>query len=441
LPVWCCALVTFALTPVWYRFTSPLIPPYDITRHALFAACALTLLVWLLTGAAGLGRLLRHPSRAVWVSASLGLCVWAYASSAWSYTAPFRPEVSLNVALGLVVGVGFALAVASTGLPARAVLLTLAFGVGWNALLGGQQVALQGSAGGVWKMLNEFTLVVERSGTSVVMADGVRWLRPYGLLPHPNLLAGALGIGLLASAPLLTRRIGVLWLGSLGVWLGGAWVFLLTFSRGGYFAVGVGGLLLLILFWRHGGWRKSLGVAALCAALTGAAFVALYHPFLLARAGVATENTELYSLGERAMLTAVASDLIRAQPWSGAGAGGAPWVAAQHLYDINSPILGNYPHTAALALWADLGVIGLALWLMMVGGGVVASFALLRQRPPDALARAALLAAFVAWFATGLTEYAPATLLHSQALGWGILAAALAPANRRMLESGASAAQ
>ncbi|MCU0476903.1 MAG: hypothetical protein MUC99_12495, partial [Anaerolineae bacterium] len=66
-------------------------------------------------------------------------------------------------------------------------------------------------------------------------------------------------------------------------------------------------------------------------------------------------------------------------------------------YDINSPILGNYPHTAALALWADLGVIGLALWLTMVGGGVVASFALLRQRPPDALARAALLAAFVAW--------------------------------------------
>ncbi len=41
----------------------------------------------------------------------------------------------------------------------------------------------------------------------MLLAGDIRWLRPYGLLPHPNVLAGFLVIGRLST---LTGVIGLL---------------------------------------------------------------------------------------------------------------------------------------------------------------------------------------------------------------------------------------
>lgn len=437
LPVRLMALVALALTPVWYRLSvnTPIFGAGDVSRYTLFVPTVLTVLLWLLLGMPGLRRLFSSVSRAAWAACLIALAFWAYASGAWAYTGELRPAVAEQATLIWAVTVGYALAVAAVGLPARWVVLVMGFGLLWNGILAGQQVAAQGSAGGLWAALKEFPIGVEQPRISVVMADGVRWLRPYGLLPHPNFLAGFLAVALVAFAPALTVRRWSVWLISAVVWSVGLWALMLTFSRGAYLAFAVGGALLLILLWRAGRWNKPLLVAAVLTVALGVLFLALYHPFLLARAGIGSENTELYSLGERAMLNAAAADGIRSAPLVGVGVGNLPWYSARWLFDRQSPILGNYPHNAALTMWGDLGLIGLGLWAGAVGAALVGGFRHLRQNAPDRAWRAALLAGFVVWLFSGLTEYAPTSLFHSMVLGWGVAAAALAPPDRPMLES------
>jgi len=436
LPVQIIALFTFALMPVWYRVPSdtPLIGSGDVSRFAIFIPAALTTFVWVMLGLPGIGRLL-YGWRAVWLSCMVALGFWVYATSAWAYLATQQPHLADNAALSWAVSIGFAVAVASVGLPARAVVGVLIFGVAWNGILAAQQVALQGSAGGLWQALKEFPIDISQPRISVVQADGVRWLRPYGLLPHPNLLAGFLTIGLLACATGLTDRRVWRWLIGAGVWSIGLWALMLTFSRGAYFAFAVGGLLLLLLLRRAGLWNRALVAGGLLTVLLGVFFILLYHPFLLARAGDGNETTEQYSLGERSMLTAAAVNGIRDAPVLGLGAGNMPWYSAYWLYVRDSPIQGNYPHNAALTVWSELGGVGLLLWAGALGSGLMAAFAALKQRPPDMAFRAALICGFVALIAAGLVEYYSVTMVHFMAGGWGLIAVALTPIPRPMLES------
>ncbi len=438
LPVQIIALFTFALMPVWYRVPAdtPLIGGGDVTRFALFIPSALTIIVWLLMGLPGIGRLF-SGFRAVWLSCLVALVIWAYASGVWAYLAAQRPDLANNAALTWAISIGFAVAVASVGLPARAVVAVLTFGVAWNGILAAQQVALQGSAGGIWAALKEFQIDINQARISVVQADGVRWLRPYGLLPHPNMLAGFLVIGLLACASWLTDTRLARWLIGAAIWSIGLWALLLTFSRGAYLAFALGGLLLLILMRRAGRWNQALSAAGVLTLILGVTFVVIYHPFLLARVGDGNETTEQYSLGERAMLNAAAVDAISESPALGLGAGNIPWYSANWLYQRDSPIQGNFPHNAALTVWSELGLVGLLLWAGGVGAGLVAAFATLKQKPPDAVFRAALISGFVALMAVGLVEYYSVTIIHFMAGGWGLIAVTLTPINRPMLESSA----
>jgi len=438
LPVQAIALFTFALMPVWYRVSAatPIIGGGDVTRFAVFIPSALTFLVWVLLGLPGIGRLF-SGFRAVWLICLVALAIWAYASGAWAYLGAQKPDLANTAALTWAVSTGFAVAVASVGLPARAVVMVLMLGVAWNGVLVGQQVALQGSAGGFWATLKEFQIDIDQPRISVVQADGIRWLRPYGLLPHPNLLAGFLTIGLLACASFLTDTRPVRWLIGAGIWSIGLWALMLTFSRGAYLAFGVGGLLLLILMYRAGRWTQALAIAGVLTVILGLTFATAYHPFLLARAGNGDETTEQYSLGERAMLNAAAVNGIQDAPILGLGAGNIPWYSARWLYVRDSPIQGNFPHNAALTVWSELGLVGLLLWAGAIGSGIIAAFGVLKQKPPDSVFRAALISGFVALMAAGLVEYYSVTIIHFMAGGWGLIAVALTPINRPMLESGA----
>jgi hypothetical protein len=436
LPAQAFALLTFVLLPVWYRLPAdtPLLGGTDATRFALFVPAALTVLCWMCAGLPGVTRLFAHPARAIWASLLLALALWAYASTAWAYLGTVYPQVASSAALVWITAAGFALAVAAIGLSAHAITAVLTFGLVWNGVLAGQQVAAQASAGGLWAALKEFPIQSDQAGISVVVADGVRWLRPYGLLPHPNLLAGLMVICLLAGVYVwATARQPILFLLIGAGWTLGLWGFLLTFSRGGYGALMVGALVLLALLHKHRLWRARWWGIVAWAVMVCTVFGLIYHPFLLARAGVGSENTELYSVGERAMLNDAALQTIRLSPWKGVGAGNQPWYAARLLHDAGAPIAGNYPHSAPLALWGDLGLVGLLLWAGAVGCALWAAGYSITHG--DSLPRAALIAAFAAWLATGITEYAPVTLLHSLLMGWGIVGTALAPPNRPMLES------
>ncbi|MBC7812151.1 MAG: hypothetical protein H7175_13435, partial [Burkholderiales bacterium] len=229
-------LATFALTSVWYRIpgTQPILlfTPLYTVRFAIFLAMLWTVGWWLIAGLPGFAELRRDRLRGLWALGLLTLALWAYASTTWAFQRVDYPEVGETAALQLSVVALFAVVVACCSPLARYVALALVLGLIGNTQITMLQVASQRDLGLRW--LGEFSLGPDFPGVSVVQSGAVRWLRPYGLLPHPNILAGILVIGLLASVVwIISSRQQIRWLGTL-VFLAGLWALLLTFSRGAW---------------------------------------------------------------------------------------------------------------------------------------------------------------------------------------------------------------
>lgn len=421
------ALAVFALTPLWYRLPQPLpvIEPLYVTRFVVFLVAALTVGVWLFSGAVGLGALLRDRTRAVWALALLALAVWMWASGSWAFMGERYPEIARSASLQMTISALFALAVASVGVPGRAVVIVLGFGVAWNAGLAMAQVAVQGSVGGVFALLGEFPLRVEQAGISYLQAGDMRWLRPYGLLPHPNVLGGFLVVSTLATVYGLGAWRGWRWGLALIVFCAGLWALLLTFSRGGWLGFGVAAIAFLPVLARLGLVTRRLWIAVGVAMALSGVFVASYHPLILARAGVGSENVEQFSIGERILLEGAALVAIRENPLTGVGAGNFPWRASYYFFDNDIPLRGNNVHRYLLSAWAETGLIGMVLVVAAMIAGYEAALRAIYQRGADAGARALLLAGWLGLVITGMVDHYTWTLPQMQLLWWGCLAVAL----------------
>lgn len=437
IPVRIAAVAALLLVPLWYRlpYQPSVFAPYYVTRFALFIPLVITAALYTLLGFPGIRRLAADKTRAAWAFCLLALAIWIYASAGWSVMRDINPALAVGTAVQFAVVAVFAVAVASVRLPASWAVGALVFGLAWNGILAGQQAALQGSVGGLWASLGEFPISVTQPRVSVVQAEGVRWLRPYGLLPHPNMLAGFFVIALMAGAAWLTNPDWRRWLTGGAAVVVGLWGLLLTFSRGAYLSLLVGGMVLLYLFWRSGRWNRQLGIGIAVAGIVGAAFAVSYYPFLLARAGQGSETTEQYSIAERAELVDAAYAAVGEAPVVGVGAGNLPWRAAAILQERSSIVAGNYPHNIWLTTWGELGLVGVALLAASVTFAVVAAWPTIKQTKPDSPARAALLAGFIALLIAGWFEYYPVTLLQFQAGWWALAAVALAPAETAVIES------
>ena len=156
-------------------------------------------------------------------------------------------------------------------------------------------------------------------GASVVEnAQGVRWLRAYGTLPHPNILGGMLLVylGGVTARYFETGRKSWLAVFALGV---GA--LALAFSRGAWLgaaAMAVGSLFLLprdSFVRRRAVLLVGLGVMALC-------LLPLWS-FLIERASAGQDGLvlEQRSIIERTRLLGVSLEMMRAHPLWGIGTG------------------------------------------------------------------------------------------------------------------------
>jgi O-antigen ligase len=425
-------LLALLLVPTWLRFNG--FPPFSLLYSAgfwVFWPMLAAVAAWVAAGLPGLRALWRDPLRRGWALALLALVLWAWASWTWAYTRELRPAVTPSSALPLLLTVAFALALNCAGPPSRAILAALVTGVVWNSLLAGLQTALQRSVG--LTALGEFPLNPLKSGTVIVQASGVRWLRPYGLLPHPNMLAGFLTVGLLAVLVWALARRGWGFAAAAGVFVGGLWALLLTFSRAAWIGLAVGLSVLLPFAWRlfpaGRGWWSAVRVRGLLLmgvmVVAGGVFLLLYRPFLAARAGVGAESVELRSTADRAVYEQIAFDAIQQSPLLGVGIGNYAWVAARDLAKTTFDLEGQPVHHVLLGVWAELGLVGLVLVCAALTFGVEAALRALRHVPPDeAAARAALLAGVFALMVVGMFDHYPGTLLPFQALWWGLLAAA-----------------
>jgi O-antigen ligase len=363
----------------------------------------------------------------VWALSLLTLALWAVLSQTWAFQRVEHPEVGATAALQFGVMALFAVVVACSGLSTHTVVTALVIGLIWNSALVTLQAAEQGALG--LSALGEFPFGIGMEGVSIIRADDLTFVRPYGLMPHPNMLAGVMLVGVVAAGAWALSPRWRTALAGAAITAFGLWGLLLTFSRAAWLGLAAGGLVILLLalplLRRRAHERGALLTLAMSAA-AGMLFVTLYTPFLAARIGEGQESIELRSVADRIVFTDFALRSIGERPLLGVGIGNFPWRASYYIAETFYDLRGDYVHHVLLAAWAELGTVGLALLLTAIFSGALAAFRLIRAGGRDRC-RIVLLAAFAALAVIGWFDHYPWTILHLQIAWWGSLAASLAP--------------
>ncbi|MGJ3240085.1 MAG: O-antigen ligase family protein [Anaerolineae bacterium] len=368
-----------------------------------------TVISWAISGFRGWHKLVDTRWQQVWWFSWGLLLVWGYLSQYWAYGLGDYPGIAPSNVLQIALVLILLAVIQATAPPLSRVKGILMISMLIHGTIGGLQVVQQGDIG--LGLLGEFALDPMRSGVSVLETDGTRWLRPYGLLPHPNILGGVIVLGLFASATWLLAD-GARYRAGVVIFALGFWFLLLSFSRGAWlgFAVGILWVLPRALRIPHF-WRKIIA-PAIAVLLVGGVFVAMFQPLLLSRAGVDSPNTELRSIADRLVYIEVAENAIREYPLHGVGIGNFAWYASNYIfYNTRYDLNGNNVHNIYLLVWSELGIIGLILF-----GGVMLGAIGALMRAPNTPEQLALMGAFVAWAVIGLVDHYMWTLIMTQVL-------------------------
>ena len=296
------------------------------------------------------------------------------------------------------------------------------------------QFLRQGAVGLTW--LGELPVDPQGQGVSVIEAAGRRWLRAYGVTPHPNVLGGYLAMCVLVCLGALQhdaeRWRRWLWVALVPGVLG----LFTTFSRSAWLAAAAGVVYLVVVtrLWRTVDWRaprvrRQLAIGAALLVIAGGIAGLRYGELLATRFFRLGSPLEASSIQERLVDYAQAWQLIRAVPLKGTGSGyyiGALWAG---VGDDRPPGFRRVHSTPLLAA-AELGIGGAVLWLWMLLAPAVALARRARregtpaQRAVAGWAAAMLVAAVLGLFDSYL--YVPSTWWP--ALFLGIVAGAWASA-------------
>ncbi len=358
---------TVFLIPFRYRVvlvSRPLEPIYrDYTDFILFASDALmiaTLALWVIQLAARRRRVDFGP---FFISIPLaGLTACAVLSALFS----LDPPLGIYHSIRLLLLDGFYLYTLNEIHSFNWVGVPLALQILVQAGVGIAQVERQRSLG--LQSLGELELDPAWSGVSVVFAEGIRFLRAYGLSDHPNILGGCIAFALLLLAIwfLETRTY---WRVLIAVVFAlGAIALLLTFSRAAYLAMSGGVIFTAVLFWRTR-QRKSLKHLAwltLIAAMAVLPFVFQNAELLGVRLNPSaiqlTDQTR--SIAERAALNETANQVFADNPILGVGIGALP--QAVRLYHPNFDFYYQPAHIALMDAAAETGIFGALFYFVLM---------------------------------------------------------------------------
>lgn len=160
--------------------------------------------------------------------------------------------------------------------------------------------------------------------------------------------------------------------------------------------------------------RVRTAVGALVLVLAAAALVS---PGWHARLGAATEN---FVGGERALARGAGWDLVHQHPWLGVGFGNyrTAALARRELTGITDQ-LSRDAHSIALTVWAETGLPGLALWVVLHAALLRAL--LRRAREGNTVALGAALS-WIGYQTLGIAHYLPfhPSVALGFALVWGV---------------------
>jgi O-antigen ligase len=432
-------VTALVLIPFWFRFPGVKtlgMGDFEVFYSAgfiLFWPILWTVIWWILSGFAGFKEAWNNRSQRTWIIGLLIFAGWILLSWAWSYKRDSRPSVAISAAIPFILVVVFAICVSCTSIRNRTIIHSLIFGLLWNSLVAALQVAHQGSIG--LKFLGEFQVDPAASGTAIVQAEAIRWLRPYGLLPHPNMLGGFLVIGLLATLVWVINARQKRWIIGIIIFAFGFWSLLLTFSRSAWLGLAAGmfvlGILTIKVWWRD--WQRLLRVSLIGGVFLIAAglFFLLYKPFLAARTGVTTESIELRSASDRAVYNQIAVEAIKQSPILGVGIGNFPWYATDYLAKTTFDLRGQPVHNIFLSAWSELGSVGLGLFMIILGltlrVGITYTRKTERSQSHAIFVYGASIGGIAALLVIGLFDHYPWTLIQFQAALWILMAVVIRP--------------
>ncbi len=419
------SLLTILLTITFKAWPGGAVPfSADYVLGFVFVAPLLgALALWALSGFVGAKQLAADRWSAAWAACLLLFVGWAWLSQSWAFMGGRRDAIAQNAVLTYALASAFSLLILCVPPPRRALARTLLLALTVSAVASVGQAALQRDLG--WQLIGELAnLDPQRAGVSVVQSGGVRLLRAYGLLPHPNILGGVLAAGavwLLAhSADAVGRWLRISVLGATFLAL------CLTFSRGAWAALAVSSGVCALWLTTHQHRRHLLLPLGLLCAI-GAAFALVYAPFITARTTLSAEALEQRSIAERALYQQIAVEAIQSAPLQGIGAGNFAWYAAHYLTRYPEyGLRGTNVHQVALLILSELGAVGFVLFGGIVTLPLMRGWQLMRRRPGDPQQLAALTGA-LALALTGFVDHYIASIPQMLTLWWALLALAMQP--------------
>jgi len=202
--------------------------------------------------------------------------------------------------------------------------------------------------------------------------DPTEALRLTSTIADPNVLAAALAAGLILSlgAIMALRKssgLRLLAIPAAGVML---LAFLFTGSRGGLAGLAVGIVVAIAV---GGRWRAQVALACSLLAIFATTYFAIYAPEEIRDRITATTSGETRAVEARSTIWQVAWRAVEDRPVVGLGIASfddqavryalEPGSAARTDKVIDSP---SVVHNTYLQLWAELGLVGLGLFLLIV---------------------------------------------------------------------------
>lgn len=277
------------------------------------------------------------------------------------------------------------------------------------------QFSKQGSVGLSW-LGEAVALGPATPGVATIIVEGLPFLRAYGTLPHANLLAGFLVLGILAlayffltSERLLARALVAA--GLVAVLAG----LLLTFSRSGWI-VAAGALVALFAFTlgNVAYWQRAM-VFMVMTALSLSLLIGALQFAVFPRAHFAADEGPVR---DRVVYNEMGLSLIAAAPW-GVGLGNQLFYAYDRgiFHEFGLTARGQWQpiHNLYLLVAVETGLLGLAAFLALVltalwGGG---------RR--DHLARAIFSVALLSLLLFGLFDHFLWDLQAGRLMLWAVL--------------------
>ena len=399
---------------VWPRATVPVYADY--TNFQIFAA-DIALLYMLVFWAASLimtPRKLKAGSVFIWLFL-VGLTVSGWVSVLGSED----PILSRYHAARFVFLLFFYLFIVNEIENPAWLLVPVGFQILFQSVIAIAQSQAQFSLG--LTALGELALDPQRSGVSVILSNGQRFLRSYGLSDHPNILGGCLAFGLILmlAVTLYGRRRQSL-LASL-VFLIAFPAMLMTFSRSAWISFFAAGSFLVMVETLAQRWdvvRRAaiLGVLSLLVAMP---FIQKNISLFQSRAASGNVSTD-EPMKERAYLLNAGNLIFVEHSAIGIGLGASALAMKRHFPEF--PVNYQPPHYALLTAAMETGLPGGAFYLLL-GLTPFLMFALKWKTYSSQPIMVGLFALLLAMTVVGFFDYY--TWLYAagrmwQWLGWGL---------------------